>query len=82
MSWPVHRGGRVDPKHLLFAVIAGNTPLGSGPQLGRAVLLMGGWWELARAWLYLQFKRSYSIGAKDEAAATLSVFLSPMAEGL
>lgn len=55
---------------------------GLRPTVRQSSLSLGGWWELARAWLYLQFKRSYSIGAKDEAAATLSVVLSPMAEGL
>jgi len=33
-----------------------------------------------RTWLYLQLKRRYSAGAKDEAAATLSVVLSLAAE--
>lgn len=31
-------------------------------------------------WLYLQFKRRYSVGVEDRAAATFSVVLGPMAE--
>lgn len=40
-------------------------------------VLWDGWWELARAWLYLQPRWKCSTGAKGEAAATSRVVLSP-----
>lgn len=70
------KGGWLGPKQPLFTVLAGNASPGSGP----------GWFVTGRLagatgnWLYLQFKRRYSVGVEDKAAAAVSVVLSPMAE--
>lgn len=77
--------GRVDAWSGLSTArwrVDGSRSPGLPSLLGQGGFVMGGLAGPARARLHLQFKRRDGIGARGEAAATLSVVWSPMAAGV